>query len=228
MADDQRGFVRFRFLPRVFMAVASSVPPDEIRERKASLRTRMREERARLAPEVREAFGRQACAHVLTHAEAIGLDPGHPAVVAAYWPVGSEADCRPLLETLHERGFPCVLPSVVGRGLPLVFRAWRPRDQLLSGPLGTRQPAVTAPERIPGVLVVPLLAYDRHGRRLGQGGGYYDRTLAALRRRGPVVAIGFAFGLQEVASLPATDDDERLDWVATETGVLRCAGGEDA
>lgn len=140
------------------------------------------------------------------------------ATVAGFWPMGSEIDIRPLMQALAERGHGLALPVTPKRGKPLSFRAWRPGEPLAAGPFGTRQPA--AGEAVePDFLLVPLLAFDRAGRRLGYGGGYYDRTLAALPR---ATALGVAYALQEVREVPAGPDDVRLAAVATETGVIRC------
>lgn len=138
------------------------------------------------------------------------------AVVSGYWPMRREFDIRPAMARLHEAGFACALPVVTGPGRSLVFRRWRPGDPLVPGPFGTSQPEDDAPEATPSVVLAPLLAFDRSGRRLGYGGGYYDRTLRGLRARGTVTAIGVAFADQELAETPAGPDDERLDWIVTE------------
>ena len=133
--------------------------------------------------------------------------------IAGYWPLPSEADPRPALRT---HGGPWCLPVVVGRGKPLIFRDWRPGALLVPGPFGVQEPAgaVCTPE----VVVVPLLAFDRRGHRLGYGGGFYDRTLAGLVPR--PLAIGFAFSMQEVAAVPTDDTDAPLDLVVTEAEVI--------
>lgn len=147
---------------------------------------------------------------------------GRPAgtVVSGYWPMGEEFDLGPALSGLDAEGFVCALPVVTPMGEPLVFRRWRPGDPLTPGPFGTRAPPETAPDVVPAVLLVPLLAFDRAGRRLGYGGGYYDRTLRGLRRAGEVLAIGIAFAAQEVIEVPAGPGDERLDWVVTEREAI--------
>lgn len=143
------------------------------------------------------------------------------AVVAGYWPMRGEIDVLPLLAALAERGQVTALPAVIERKAPLVFRRWATGDPLEDGLYGTRHPVAAAEEVRPVCLLVPLLAFDRRGIRLGYGGGFYDRTLAALRASGPVVAVGIAYAGQEVESLPAEDHDERLDWVVTEKEVIR-------
>ncbi len=138
------------------------------------------------------------------------------AVVSGFWPFGTEIDLRPLLHHLHAAGHPVALPVVVRRGLPLIFRAWRPGQELIAGSFGVPRPHKDQPERTPTVLIVPLLAFDRLGYRLGYGGGFYDRTLERLRAQGPVLAVGVGFGAQEVPAVPRDATDQRLDWMVSE------------
>lgn len=137
-------------------------------------------------------------------------------VVAGYWPLGSELDVRPLLLHLHEAGRTAALPVSGPKGTPLTFRAWTPDAPLREGRFGIREPAAESPEVVPAVLFVPLLAFDRRGHRLGYGAGYYDRTLAGLRARGPVLAVGVGFAAQEVDSVPHGPYDQPLDRIVTE------------
>ncbi len=137
-------------------------------------------------------------------------------VLSGYVPVRSEADPIPALAA---HAGPVCLPVVRGKGLPLGFRAWRPGAVLVEGPFGVRVPAEGA-WLAPEVLVVPLLAFDRRGFRLGYGGGFYDRTLTALRASGPVLAVGYGYAGQEVAEVPAGPQDARLDLIVTEAGVV--------
>jgi len=141
--------------------------------------------------------------------------------LAGYWPMGDEFDVRPALGAAVSRGWSCALPVVTGRNTPLVFRGWRPGDDLRAGGFGTSVPQPTRGEIRPDVLLVPLLGFDATGLRLGYGGGYYDRTLAQLRAGGGVLAIGIGFAGQEIASLPAESFDQRLDWIITEAGLRR-------
>jgi 5-formyltetrahydrofolate cyclo-ligase len=141
-------------------------------------------------------------------------------VVAGYWPIGAEIDVRPVLEAVCASGGRCALPVVDGPGQPLVFRGWTPGDILVSGRFGTRVPAAGCPLLVPAVLLVPLLAFDSRGFRLGYGGGYYDRTIAGFRTAGlHLRAIGVAFARQEMERVPVEEFDQRLDGVATEDGL---------
>ncbi len=147
--------------------------------------------------------------------------PPPGALVSGFWPMGPEIDIRPLLLALHARGQPLCLPVTPRRGQPLHFRRWAPGDALAHGPMGTRHPVAGEPVT-PGFLLVPLLAFDRAGRRLGYGGGYFDRTLAALPG---ATAIGVAYAGQEMhdpPGVPAGPTDIRLGRVATENGVVTC------
>jgi len=135
--------------------------------------------------------------------------------VSGYVPMGDEIDDMVLLARLHALGHVCALPVVVAPGAPLLFRRWRPGDTLVPGVWKIPMPPEDAETVVPDVLLVPLLAFDAAGYRLGYGGGYYDRTLAALRPKG-AVAVGVAFSGQQVAAVPHEDHDERLDWVVTE------------
>ncbi len=158
----------------------------------------------------------------LAAACAAGLAAGPGTVVAGYWPMGDEIDPRPLMAHLAAAGCRLALPVVTARGQKLEFRAWRQGDPLVPGPHGTRHPAAAAHPVVPALLLVPLLAFDRDGFRLGYGGGYYDRTLDALAatdQMDKIRAIGMAFVAQEVAEVPHDRHDRRLDAVATEDGL---------
>jgi 5-formyltetrahydrofolate cyclo-ligase len=139
------------------------------------------------------------------------------AVVAGYWPMGTEIDIRPLLIALHARGHRLCLPITPRRHEPLTFGSWRPDDTLLPERFGTMRPVGDI--LTPDVLLIPLLAFDTKGGRLGYGGGFYDRTLAALPGRR---TLGCAFDAQQVDAVPIGPYDIRLDAVATESGVIRC------
>lgn len=146
--------------------------------------------------------------------------PAPGTVIAGYSPISSEADPMAILKEARARGFGCALPAVEGPQKPLRFLRWQPGDPLIDGPHGTRQPSWDAASVTPQLVIVPLLAFDKVGRRLGYGGGYYDRTLAFLRGGvDKIVAVGLAFSGQEADELPEHDGDQRLDWIVTERGA---------
>jgi len=140
-------------------------------------------------------------------------------VIAGYVSIGDEADVAPLLALLAGQGAKLVLPAVTARDEALEFRRWKPEDALEDGPFATRHPAATAERAVPDLLLVPLLAFDKKGGRLGYGGGYYDRTLAGLRDRGKVTAVGIGYAAQKMTGLPREAHDQKLDWVVTERDV---------
>lgn len=141
-------------------------------------------------------------------------------MVAGYRPIRTEIDPTPLMRRLQEAGVALCCPVVEGPGAPLSFRRWRPGAPMIVGAFGAEIPAEGAPAE-PTLLITPLVAFDRDLRRLGYGGGFYDRTLAQLRARGPVRAIGLAFAAQEIAAAPSGPHDALLDGVVTEKGVIR-------
>jgi 5-formyltetrahydrofolate cyclo-ligase len=148
----------------------------------------------------------------------VAVAPG--AIVSGYMPMKSELDPRPLMRKLADAGARLALPVVIGRGLPLVMRAYAFGDALVRGVWDIRVPPPQAGEVEPDIVLAPLLAFDRSGNRLGYGAGYYDMTIAALRAKKPVVAVGMAFAAQEVDAVPTTPRDVRLDLVLTEQGVV--------
>ena len=143
-------------------------------------------------------------------------------VVSGFASLSDELDCMPLMHRLAKEGLGLALPLVTGKNRPLTFRSWSPGDDMDAGVWGIAQPKADKPEREPDVLLVPLLAVDRSGWRLGYGGGFYDRTLNGLRSRKPVIAIGLAYEEQVVDAVPHLDYDEPLDWVLTPAGAVRC------
>ena len=143
------------------------------------------------------------------------------AVVSAFVAIGEEADPAPLIGLLRAKGHPIALPRVVKKGEKLAFHLYESGATLIPGVFGLSQPGKDWPQATPDVLIVPLLAFDARGMRLGYGGGFYDRTLADLRARRTVLAVGFAFAGQEVADVPSRESDEPLDWIVTEAGAHR-------
>jgi 5-formyltetrahydrofolate cyclo-ligase len=146
------------------------------------------------------------------------VPPG--AIVSGFMPLKSEINPLPLMRTLADAGAKLALPVVAGKGMPLIMRAFTFRDVLASGVWGIREPKPEAPEVFPDILLVPLLAFDRSGHRIGYGAGYYDMTITALRARKSVAAVGIAFAAQEVAQVPSTPRDARLDLVLTEREII--------
>ena len=142
-------------------------------------------------------------------------------IVSGFASLPEELNVWPLLRRLHSEGFALALPIVEGKGIPLVFRAWAPGDEMGKGVWGIPQPQPDKPVVEPDIVQVPLLAFDRRGRRLGYGGGFYDRTLRGLRSKRPITAVGLAFDEQQVDAVPHLDYDQRLDWVLTPSGPIR-------
>lgn len=146
---------------------------------------------------------------------------GADSVVAGYWPMGGEMDVRPALVLLDRVGCLTALPEVVEKNRPLRFRSWVPGEELIEGDHGTAHPLVSSPVMRPDVVLVPLLAFDKNGYRLGWGGGYYDRTLEHLRKSGDLVAVGAAYGAQEVDHVPHDELDQTLNWIITEDKAIK-------
>jgi len=188
---------------------------------KAILRLRMAAER-RAAAAARPDAGRHAARVFFDH---VPIPEG--ATVALYHPMKDELDTRPLAAALIERGFRIALPVTPKKRGPLTFRAFRDGDPLDADRYGVMTPADEAPEVRPMLIVTPLLAFTRDGRRLGYGGGYYDRTLAALREKGDVLAVGYAFAAQEVETMPFGDGDQRIDLIVTEREAIEARNWKD-
>lgn len=140
------------------------------------------------------------------------------AVLAGYMPIRTEIDPLPAMTAAAAHGPVCV-PVIEGEGRPLLFSRWTPDCAMKDGPFGARIPQVDD-FITPEVLIVPLVAFDRVGGRLGYGGGFYDRTLEILRAQGTVLAIGFAYGAQEAEGVPLESTDQPLDMIVTESEVI--------
>lgn len=152
-------------------------------------------------------------------------------VVSGYWPIGSEADPRPLMSRLADNGAKLSLPRLDADGT-MSFRLWQPGDPLDQTAFGLSEPEESAPRAHPTLILLPLLAFDRVGNRLGYGKGHYDRALAALRADGRVFACGLGFHGQMLDDLPSDQHDQPLDWAVTERGsvpifMMRNFGGND-
>jgi 5-formyltetrahydrofolate cyclo-ligase len=142
-----------------------------------------------------------------------------PRVVSGFHPIGDEPDALALLLALANEDFTTALP-VTSRGLPLTFRRWRPGEATIPGPMNIPEPMPAAGEVEPDMLFIPLSAFDRRGHRIGYGAGHYDRTLAGLRARGPILAVGVAYSVCEVAAVPNEPHDQRLDFILTESELI--------
>lgn len=184
---------------------------------KAALRRQCRERRTALCTAATPDDIARVSAQVLTILASHRLE-----TVAGYFPTHGELDCRPILAALADTGYMTALPAVNAPGLPLVFRAWQPEEPTRRGPYNIPEPLDSAPVLTPDALLVPMLAFDLRGHRLGYGGGYYDRTLAALRANNPdLLAIGIAYAGQAIDAVPAEAHDAMLDAIATERGVIK-------
>jgi 5-formyltetrahydrofolate cyclo-ligase len=166
-------------------------------------------------------LGPGASERIAAHGIAFAGYPA-PAIVSGFLAIGDEIDPTPLMLRLLGEDYRLCLPVMEGKGKPLVFRAWSPGEPLAETMWGIREPLADAPTVDPDVVLGPLLAFDAEGYRLGYGGGFYDRTLARLRALKPIVSIGIAFDEQRVDAVPHVDYDERLDWILTPTGPLKC------
>lgn len=146
-----------------------------------------------------------------------------PGVLAFCWPIRAEVDCRPLAQRLLEAGWQAVMPTVVEMDTPMVFRRWEPNCAMSTDPYGIPVPAGTA-TRPPDVVLLPLVAFDADGYRLGYGGGYFDRTLAVSTPR--PLTIGVGYELAAVPTIHPEPHDIPLDWIATEAGLRRPASAD--
>jgi 5,10-methenyltetrahydrofolate synthetase len=189
---------------------------DVMRWRKDT-RARLVAERAKRTPGERRALAERI---------AEGLDAllGDVAgrTIGIYWPIRGEPDLRPWMDRVRERGGVCALPVVVQPKAPVEFRVWRPGDPLERGVWDIPVPS-QGPSVVPDAVVAPVVGYDTACFRLGNGGGYYDRTLAALSPRPRAIGVGAASAvLPTIFPLP---HDIPMDAIVTETGTIRRGGG---
>ncbi len=143
-------------------------------------------------------------------------------IVSGFYPYLSEISVIELLENSAQSGWKTCLPVVVGNACPLEFRQWFVGDETKAGPWGILEPLETAPVLEPDVLLVPLLAFDKTGYRLGYGGGFYDRSIEKLRKQKSIIVVGVGYSGQEVDKVPTQPHDEKLDWILTEKGPIKC------
>ena len=141
-------------------------------------------------------------------------------IVSGYVPIRSEIDPMPLMRFLLGAGHRICVPVIEDTARPLRFRRWTPDADMIEGAFGTAIPA-NGDWLQPAVLLVPLLAFDRRGYRLGYGGGFYDRTLQALRGQDSILAIGLAYSAQEMTEVPIEPTDQPLDMILTEAELIR-------
>jgi 5-formyltetrahydrofolate cyclo-ligase len=185
---------------------------------KAALRQEAAARRDALPADVRKAAADTIAARKFPLVVAPGT------IVSGFMPLKSEINPLPLLQKLSEMGASLALPAIAGRGKPLIMRAWQFGAPLDRGQWGIREPKPEAAEVDPDILLVPLLAFDRTGHRIGYGAGYYDMTINGLRARKRTIAVGIAFAEQEVPVIPTTPRDARLDLVLTERDVIDLRG----
>ena len=193
-------------------------PATSIEEEKAALRIATQARRDALLADDRKAAAEIIAARKFPLVIAPGV------LISGFMPLKSEINPLPLLQKLAAAGARLALPAIAGRGKPLIMRAWEFGGPLDRGQWGIREPKPDAREVEPDILLVPLLAFDRAGYRIGYGAGYYDMTIHRLRGRKAVTAVGIAFAAQEVQKIPTTERDERLDLVLTEREVIDLRG----
>jgi 5-formyltetrahydrofolate cyclo-ligase len=181
---------------------------------KAQLRRAGQARRDALPAEIRKS----AAEIIAARAFPLAIAPGM--IASGFMPLKSEINPLPLMRKLTDAGARLALPVVAGRGKPLIMRSWQWGEPLVPGVWGIREPPPTAPELQPDILLVPLLAFDRRGHRIGYGAGYYDLTIAQLRAKKPIAAVGIAFAAQEVETVPRTAFDAQLDLVLTESETI--------
>ena len=207
------------------MTPETAAPPDaallaeEVEAVAALKREARREARARRAAchqSAGETAARAVASHLMTLVPQICAGT---ATIGGYWPKGDELDLRSALTDLSAAGHETCLPVVSGVAWPLLFRLWRPGHPLVPGAFRIMEPMADAPLVQPSIVLVPMLAFDADGWRLGYGGGFYDRTLAVLREEAPVIAVGIAYAGQRVPNVPRDSYDQKLDWLVTEQGA---------
>ena len=165
--------------------------------------------------------GPSAAAVLAAHGLPFLPPPPPSAIVSGFTSFRTEIDVIPLLARLAGDGWVTALPVVTADGAPLAFRRWIPGEPTVPGRFGIPVPHEASAELLPDVLLVPMLAFDRSGFRLGYGGGFYDRSVEWLRRAKPVVVVGIAYAAQEVAAVPRGRYDQPLDWIVTELGAFQ-------
>ena len=180
---------------------------------KDRLRAEALAKRDALAKDERAAAADLIATQILAFQREIGQGP-----LSGFWPIRSEVDPRPAMIQFAERGVALALPVVTGA--ELVFRLWRPGEELARGPFGLSEPFADAPSLDPIAMLVPLAAFDRRGHRIGYGAGFYDRAIARLAPKKRPFTIGIAFAVQEIAAVPDEVHDQPLDRIVTERETI--------
>jgi len=187
---------------------------DSVLQVRTELRRAAQARRDALPAELHKA----AAETIAARAFPLTLAPG--TIVSGFMPLKSEINPLPLMRKLSEAGAELALPVVAGRGKPLIMRRWRWGAPLAARVWGIREPTSESPQIEPDILLVPLLAFDRSGHRIGYGAGYYDLTIVQLRGKKPITAVGLAFAAQEIVHVPRTSFDAPLDLVLTEQEAI--------
>ena len=217
-ANGPRGTTRMTFQLANIAVEGARPVSTSLAEEKTVLRKEMAHRR-------RQAMESATDDHAERLVASFGAVPLPPATVASgYLPIRSELDPRPLMAHLDAAGWRLALPVVTAANSPLIFRDYSFGDSLVRGRFDTEVPAEHKQELQPQLLLVPLLAFDRSGYRLGYGGGFYDRTLSGLRAENHVLAVGVAFAAQEIEQIPRDAMDHRLDWIVTEHEAIAVTG----
>ncbi len=188
--------------------------PEHVLVRRKELARKAALKRRRLA--VNKAHEKRACRHLAEFLHYVSP----LAVIALYYPIQTEISPLGALEDSRQCVTDFCLPVVTGANRPLEFRDWMRGDRLVKGAFGTKEPKA-GKTVIPDILIVPLLAYDEFGVRLGYGGGYYDRTIERLRAAKRIKAVGFAYSAQREDRLPSSQKDQKMDMFVTEKGLVK-------
>jgi 5-formyltetrahydrofolate cyclo-ligase len=187
----------------------------------ADAKQELRAEAFRRRKEAFERHGAEASRKIAAQGlDFLGVKPD--SVVSGFAAIRDEINPAPIMTWLQAEGFRLALPVMQGKGKPLLMRSWSPGDAMAPAMWGIAEPTEDKPVLEPDVVLVPLLAFDSRGYRLGYGGGFYDRTLNRLRKLKRVVAVGLAYDEQKVDVVPAESYDEKLDWVLTPSGPQQC------
>ena len=184
----------------------------------AAIKDRIRQEAFRRRDALDRDFRRDAARAIAKRALELP-ELAHIQPVGGYWPIRSEVDPRPLMEALIERGQDVSLSQILHPHLS--WRLWQPGDVLIKGGFGVREPGPDAPEVFPKALIVPLVAFDRRGGRIGYGKGHFDRAIAGLETQHPVLTVGLAYAVQEIDEVPIEPHDRLLDIIVTEAELIR-------